>query len=137
MSIATQDKAAAQVADTIRFELDGRPLEAVAGESILIAARRAGVDIPHLCYTDGLRADGNCRACVVEIDGERVLAPSCCRAPKAGMKVQSASARARASQRMVLELLRSDVPAEAEKPDSELAHWCRELGVSGSRFEAR
>ena len=137
MSIATQDKAAAQVADTIRFELDGRPLEAVAGESILIAARRAGVDIPHLCYTDGLRADGNCRACVVEIDGERVLAPSCCRAPKAGMKVQSASARARASQRMVLELLRSDVPAEAEKPDSELAHWCRELGVSGSRLEAR
>ncbi|MDD3674363.1 formate dehydrogenase subunit alpha [Thauera propionica] len=137
MSVAIQDSAAPAAAGTIRFKLDGRPVEAAPGESILLAARRAGVDIPHLCYTDGMRADGNCRACVVEIDGERVLAPSCCRAPKAGMKVQSASARARASQRMVLELLRADVPATAEKPDSELAHWCRELGVSGSRFEAR
>ena len=65
--------------EPIRFELDGRELFAAAGESILAAARRAGVAIPHLCYRDGLRAEGNCRACVVEIDGERVLAPSCCR----------------------------------------------------------
>ncbi|NMG77146.1 formate dehydrogenase subunit alpha [Aromatoleum diolicum] len=124
-------------ADMIRFELDGREIDAAPGESILQAARRAGTDIPHLCYTDGLRADGNCRACVVEIDGERVLAPSCCRAPKAGMKVKAESERARASQRMVLELLRADVPAAAEKPDSELAHWCEELGVTESRFAPR
>jgi formate dehydrogenase major subunit len=123
--------------DMIRFELDGRDIDAAPGESILQAARRAGTDIPHLCYTDGLRADGNCRACVVEIDGERVLAPSCCRAPKPGMKVKAKSERARASQRMVLELLRADVPADAEKPDSELAHWCEELGVTESRFAPR
>ncbi|NMG27576.1 formate dehydrogenase subunit alpha [Aromatoleum evansii] len=124
-------------ADIIRFELDGREIDAVPGESILQAASRAGVEIPHLCYTDGLRADGNCRACVVEIDGERVLAPSCCRAPKPGMKVKAESERARASQRMVLELLRADVPAEAEKTGSELAHWCDELGVKESRFAPR
>ncbi len=124
-------------ADLIRFELDGREIPAVPGESILQAAQRAGVDIPHLCYTEGMRADGNCRACVVEIDGERVLAPSCCRAPKPGMKVKAESERARASQRMVLELLRADVPADAEKPDSELAHWCDELGVAQSRFAPR
>ncbi|MDT3672366.1 MAG: formate dehydrogenase subunit alpha [Aromatoleum sp.] len=124
-------------ADLIRFELDGREIPAAPGESILQAAQRAGVDIPHLCYTEGMRADGNCRACVVEIDGERVLAPSCCRAPKPGMKVKAASERARASQRMVLELLRADVPADAEKPDSELTHWCDELGVAESRFAPR
>jgi formate dehydrogenase major subunit len=123
--------------EMIRFELDGRALVAAPGESILQAAQRAGVEIPHLCYTDGLRADGNCRACVVEIDGERVLAPSCCRAPKPGMKVKAESERARAAQRMVLELLRADVPAEAEKPDSELAHWCAALGVGESRFAPR
>ncbi|MDO9596327.1 MAG: formate dehydrogenase subunit alpha [Azoarcus sp.] len=123
--------------DRIPFELDGRQIDAAAGETILLAARRAGVDIPHLCYTDGQRADGNCRACVVEIDGERVLAPSCCRAPKPGMKVWAESERARASQRMVLELLRADVPVEAEKPDSELAHWCTQLGVTASRFAPR
>ena len=123
--------------DTIAFELDGQTIEAAPGETILLAARRAGVDIPHLCYTDGLRADGNCRACVVEIDGERVLAPSCCRAPKPGMKVKAASDRARASQRMVLELLRADVAPETEKADSELAHWCDQLGVTASRFAPR
>ncbi|MDD2874884.1 MAG: formate dehydrogenase subunit alpha [Azoarcus sp.] len=123
--------------DTIAFELDGQTIDAAPGETILLAARRAGVDIPHLCYTDGLRADGNCRACVVEIDGERVLAPSCCRAPKPGMKVKAASERARASQRMVLELLRADVAPETEKSDSELAHWCDQLGVTTSRFAPR
>jgi formate dehydrogenase major subunit len=68
----------------VAFELDGQPVTARPGETILKAAQRHGVEIPHLCYTDGLRPDGNCRACVVEIAGERTLAPSCCRAPTAG-----------------------------------------------------
>jgi ferredoxin len=70
----------APAAAPIVFELDGRPVSAQPGESILQAAERAGVAISHLCHRDGLRADGNCRACVVEIAGERTLAPSCCRA---------------------------------------------------------
>ncbi len=65
----------------VAFELDGQPVNARPGETILKAAQRHGVEIPHLCYSDGLRPDGNCRACVVEIAGERTLAPSCCRAP--------------------------------------------------------
>ena len=65
---------------TIEFQLDGRTVEAFEGETILKAAQRHGVDIPHLCFKDGLRPDGNCRACVVELKGERTLAPSCCRA---------------------------------------------------------
>jgi len=94
----------------VPFELDGQAVVAQAGESILQAAQRHGVDIPHLCYTDGLRPDGNCRACVVEIAGERTLAPSCCRAPTPGMQVQAASPRARKSQQMVVEMLLSDMP---------------------------
>uniref|UniRef100_UPI0030F4B4F9 molybdopterin-dependent oxidoreductase n=1 Tax=uncultured Acidovorax sp. TaxID=158751 RepID=UPI0030F4B4F9 len=94
----------------VAFELDGQPVTARPGETILKAAQRHGVDIPHLCYSDGLRPDGNCRACVVEIAGERTLAPSCCRAPTAGMKVQAASPRARKSQQMVVEMLLSDMP---------------------------
>ncbi|MBO0941641.1 molybdopterin-dependent oxidoreductase [Acidovorax temperans] len=94
----------------VAFELDGQPVTAHPGETILKAAQRHGVDIPHLCYADGLRPDGNCRACVVEIAGERTLAPSCCRAPTAGMKVQAASPRARKSQQMVVEMLLSDMP---------------------------
>ncbi len=121
----------------IRFNLDGREVEAREGESILQAAARHGVDIPHLCYKDGLRADGNCRACVVEIAGERTLAPSCCRAPKEGMQVRAQSARAVAAQKMVLELLAADMPAEAVRADSELDAWARKMNLGAPRFPRR
>ncbi len=75
---------------TVAFTLDGQPALAREGESILHAARRHGVAIPQLCHSDGLRPDGNCRACVVEVDGERVLAASCCRAVTPGMDGQGA-----------------------------------------------
>ena len=58
---------------TIEFKLDGNTVHAFEGETILKAAKRHGIDIPHLCYKDGLRPDGNCRACVVEVKGERSL----------------------------------------------------------------
>ena len=83
---------------TTMFELDGQSIEARPGESILAAAKRHGVAIPHLCHRDGYRPDGNCRACVVEIEGERALAPSCCRAPAPGMKVRT-EGRAQLGQR--------------------------------------
>jgi len=126
--------------ETVSFILDGNPVEALAGETILQAATRTGTDIPHLCFKDGYRPDGNCRACVVEIDGERTLAPSCCRTPTEGMSVSSNNERARHSQRMIFELLKSDMPAGDRSPytpRSEFDHWSDFLGVSGSRFEAR
>jgi len=131
--------AVAAVAATapVRFELDGREIEAAAGETILQAADRHGVAIPRLCHKDGYRPDGNCRACVVEIDGERALAASCCRVPLPGMKVRAASGRARASQAMVLELLLADAPAGEHADDSELRVWALELGVGRSRFAPR
>ena len=95
---------------TIEFKLDGKDCKAFDGETIIDAAARHGVDIPHLCYSAGLRADGNCRACVVEIKGERTLAPSCCRNVTAGMDVQAKSERALKSQKMVVEMLLSDMP---------------------------
>ena len=108
-------KAAELRPPTIEFELDGQPAQALAGETILQAAERHGIEIPRLCYQDGLRADGNCRACVVEIEGERVLAPSCCRAVQPGMKVKASSERARKSQDMVLEMLLAEMPQDGFK----------------------
>ena len=128
---------APQDVGTVRFTLDGREMTAATGETILEAASRHGIEIPHLCYTPGMRADGNCRACVVEIKGERVLAPSCCRAPAAGMDVQSGSARARHAQKVVVEMLVSDVPERVYKPDSELEQWRRWLGIGKPRFAPR
>ena len=71
----------------IRFTLDGREVAANMGETIFAVATREGVELPHKCHKDGLTPAGNCRACVVEIAGERTLAPSCCRTPREGMAV--------------------------------------------------
>jgi len=127
---------------TLAFKLDNRTLHAFERETILKAAQRHGVDIPHLCYKDGLRADGNCRACVVEIKGERTLAPSCCRSVTAGMEVRANSERAVKSRKMVLEMLLSDMPDVGSKwndtndragsvgQHGELSEWAARLGVT-------
>jgi len=125
---------------TVNFTLDGETVSAIAGETLLTVAQRHGKEIPHLCYSDKLRADGNCRACVVEVKGERVLSPSCCRKATEGMEVQTDSERAVKSQKMVLELLKSDMPEQGESPykhDSELDIWVKKLKLSEIRFPAR
>ena len=127
----------ALAAELIEFRLNGEAASARPDETIIEAAKRHGVEIPHLCYKPGMRPDGNCRACMVEIKGERVLAPSCCRKPTAGMEVTSDSARAVHSQKIVVEMLAADVPARVYKLDSELEQWKRWLGLGTPRFAAR
>ena len=112
--------------DIINFILDGEKVTAKAGESIWQVAKRLGETIPHLCYKPkpGYRADGNCRACMVEIEGERVLAASCMRSPSEGMVVSSATSdRAQISRKMVLELLATDQPEREESPDKSSHFW--------------
>ena len=125
----------------ISFVLDGREVVAHDGETIWQVARRLGVDIPHLCYAPepGYRPDGNCRACMVEVEGERVLAASCIRKPTAGMKVKTASERAKASRKMVFELLISDQPEREHSPDpiSKFWNWADRIQIDASRFPAR
>ncbi len=124
----------------LAFELDGKRVFARAGESIWDVARREGTEIPHLCHRPepGYRPDGNCRVCMVEIEGERVLAPSCKRMPAVGMKVHSATERATTARRMVMELLVSDQPAKATShdPTSAFWTWAGKTGVEESRFPA-
>ncbi len=119
------------------FSLNGEDVTAAPGETIIQAADRLGVAIPRLCYKPGYRADGNCRACMVEIAGERVLAPSCCRQPLAGMVVSSVSARALHSQKMIVELLASDMPERTYKTANELDYWKGALGIGTPRFARR
>ena len=124
----------------LAFELDGTRVFALAGESIWDVARRVGTEIPHLCHRPepGYRPDGNCRVCMVEIEGERVLAPSCKRMPAVGMKVRSQTERAKKAQAMVMELLVSDQPARetSHDPTSPFWAWADKTGVTESRFPA-
>ena len=125
----------------IRLQLNGKTVEALPGETLLQVAQREGIEVPHLCHKTGLEPAGNCRACVVEVQGERTLTASCCRNVEADMQVHTDSERAVASQAMVLELLKSDMPSSTIAPglktDNELTHWCQHMGIEGSRFEAR
>ena len=125
----------------IEFELDGKTVSATAGETIWQVAKRVGTDIPHLCYADepGYRADGNCRACMVEIEGEGALAASCIRKPTPGMKVSSVAERAENSRKMVFEMLMADQPARdvAHEQNSKFWQWSDRLGLDASRLQAR
>ena len=122
----------------IQFELNGEMVTARAGETIWTAATRLGASIPHLCHRPepGYRPDGNCRACMVEIDGERVLAASCKRAPAVGMRVRTTSERAVKARAMVMELLVTDQPArpDSHDPTSAFWGWAERTGVTESRF---
>jgi formate dehydrogenase major subunit len=128
---------AAAGASPVSFTLNGQTVAAAAGDTILEAAARLGIEIPRLCYMEGMRPDGNCRTCMVEIKGERVLAPSCCRYPADGMEVITNSARALTSQKMSIELLLSDVPERTYTLNSELDLWAKKLQVGRPRFAPR
>src|SRR3954465_2666449 len=124
--------------ETIAFTLDGEEVEAREGETIWQVAQRHGTNIPHLCYAPepGYRPDGNCRVCMVEIEGERVLAASCIRAPTAGMKAKTDTHRAPTPRRMVVELLMADQPAREVAHDPESGFWtmAERTQVEASRF---
>ena len=117
--------------------INGIEYQANSDETILDVSKRNAIDIPHLCYKDGMRPDGNCRVCVVEIEGERVLQPSCVRKVSDGMIIKTNTDRVVHSQKLVLELLQSDISKEEYDPNSELKHWASVLGVGESRFPTK
>src|SRR5688572_1575129 len=123
------------------FFMDGKEIDIREGETIFRAGRRHDIKVPHLCYTPkpGYRPDGNCRVCMVEVEGERVLAASCIRTPAPGMKVKTQTERAKTARKMVAELLLTDQPAleVAHDPDSELWKIVKRQKVEAGRFPKR
>ena len=129
------------MSDSFTFTLDEMEVEASPGETILQVAHRAGLEIPHLCYAPkpGYRPDGNCRACMVEIEGERVLAASCIRKPSKGMVISTQSKRAKSARSLVFEMLLTDQPTQdtAHQPNSSFWEWTRKMDIKNSRFPER
>ena len=126
------------MSDTVRFTLDGQEVEATKGLTIWEIAHGRGLSIPHLCHkpAPGYRPDGNCRACMVEIQGERTLAASCIREPQDGMVVTTHSARAETARKMVIEMLVADQPDREMARDKSSHFWAMAdaNGVSESRL---
>ena len=123
---------------TLTFMLDGKPTTAIEGQTIWEAAHGTGLVIPHLCHkpATGYRPDGNCRACMVEVEGDRVLVASCIRDVTEGMVVVTASDRAAKARKTVVEMLAADQPAQDVSHDASSHFWdmADANGVSESRF---
>ncbi|MGF1528123.1 MAG: molybdopterin-dependent oxidoreductase, partial [Candidatus Competibacterales bacterium] len=128
-------------APSIAFTLDGHEVTAHPGETIWQVAKRTGTDIPHLCALPqpGYRFDGNCRACMVEVDGSRVLQASCIRCPEPGMVVKTQSERAVKARKLVFELLVADQPERRHHPDADALfwRWADRVGAEAGRFPPR
>lgn len=120
--------------------INGQAVSASPGMTVLQAAQQAGVKIPTLCYHPDLQAQGACRVCLVEIEGERVLQPSCTFPVREGMSVQTHSPAVRKARRTVVELLLSDHPSDctacARNRNCELQTLAEELGMREVRVRA-
>src|SRR5581483_7373163 len=116
----------------ITFTIDGESVRAPEGATILEALRRRGVDTPTLCYLENLTPVNVCRVCVVEVEGSRVLVPSCSRKVEPGMVIKTDTERVRHSRKLVMELLASSVDMSLVNADTK--RWMAEYGVEPGKF---
>lgn len=117
------------------LSIDGKEVEARAGASVLQAARDAGIYIPSLCYHPKLGKAGNCRVCVVEVEGMPGLQLSCMTEVKAGMVVRTETKAVSSARRVVVELLLAAGEHDLSDPDeNELARVARYLGIEQPRY---
>ena len=116
----------------VEITVDGESVAVPEGSTILDACRRADVDTPTLCWAENLTPVNVCRVCVVEVEGSRVLVPSCSRPVEEGMVISTDSDRVRTSRRMVLELLASSV--EMDRAETEIIDWMEHYGSQPERM---
>ena len=116
----------------VDLEVDGAAVRVPEGSTLLDALRGEGVDTPTLCFADNLTPVNACRVCVVELEGSRVLVPSCARKAEPGMKIKTDSERVRLSRKMVLEFLGSSV--DMSLTGSDVERWQADYGADASRY---
>jgi predicted molibdopterin-dependent oxidoreductase YjgC len=116
---------------TVELTIDDRAVSAPEGSTILQACRAQGTEIPTLCFGDTITPKNACRVCMVEVDGSRVLVPSCSRRVESEMVVRTDTERTRHSRRLVLELLGSSVDLSLT---ANVARWNEEYGADPGRF---
>ena len=122
----------------VTMTINGQEVQTNSGSTVLEAAQRAGVHIPTLCYHPDLSPLGACRVCLVEIEGERTLQPSCTYQVRDGIVVHTHSPQVRRARRTVVELLLSDHPSDCttcvRNGNCELQSLAEELGIREVRF---
>ena len=125
----------------IQLTIDGIPVQASPGMTVLAAARQAGIRIPTLCHLADLTPEGACRLCVVKIEGMRTLTASCVQPVSEGMVIYTHTAEVLEARRLVLELLLANHPTDClactRNLDCELQTLAAELGIKKPRFNGQ
>jgi predicted molibdopterin-dependent oxidoreductase YjgC len=129
-TIATDQRRRSSVR-TVALTIDGEHVSVREGTTILGACREIGIEIPTLCFLETLHPVNACRICVVEVEGGRVLVPSCSRAAEEGMVVHTQSSRVKHSRKLVLEMLASSVDLSTTP---QVAEWIEEYDAKPDRF---
>ena len=125
--------------ETIKLNIDGIDIEVEKGTTVLQAARKANIDIPTLCFLKGINAAGDCRMCIVEIEGRRALTPSCNTLAEDGMVVRTNTDKVNEARRVVLDLILSthnrDCLTCVRNGNCELQELCRKFGITEVEYE--
>jgi NADP-reducing hydrogenase subunit HndD len=116
-----------------KLTIDNIQVKVPEQTTILHAARKAGINIPTLCYLEGIQAIGACRVCLVEVEGAKTLVASCITPVTEGMKVRTNTKRVREARRLIVELILSDHEGDCQtcdrNNDCELQALAYELGI--------
>ena len=124
----------------ITLSINNEPVQASEGDTVLEAARKANIDIPHLCAMDGLDNYGGCGLCVVEVEGDRNPVRACVRDATPGMKVLTNTPKIREIRRTLVELLFTNHPQDCftcvRNQDCRLLDAAADLGVRTERLNS-
>ena len=127
------------MSELIKLNIDGIDVEVEKGTTVLQAARKANIDIPTLCFLKGINAAGDCRMCIVEIEGRRGLTPSCNTLAEDGMVVRTNTDKVNESRRIVLDLILSahnrDCLTCVRNGNCELQELCKKFGITNVEYE--
>ena len=127
------------MSEMIKLNIDGIDVEVEQGTSVLEAARKVNIDIPTLCFLKGINAAGDCRMCLVEIEGRRALTPSCNTIAEDGMVVRTNTDKVNDARRVVLDLILSthnrDCLTCVRNGNCELQELCKKFGITDVEFE--
>ena len=127
------------MSNMIKLNIDGIDVEVEKGTTILQAARKVNINIPTLCFLKGVNATGDCRMCIVDIEGRRGFSPSCNTLAEEGMKVKTNTIEVNEARRTILDLILSahnrDCLTCVRNGNCELQDLCKQFGVTNIKYE--
>jgi NADH-quinone oxidoreductase subunit G len=126
-------------AKAITLEIDGKPVQVENGQTVMDAASKLGIFVPHFCYHEKLSIAANCRMCLVQVEKAPKPLPACATPATEGMKVQTHSAQAVDAQKGVMEFLLINHPLDCPICDQggecQLQDLAVGYGASSSRYQ--